>query len=99
MLAAETTASSFPILTTIVLVPAIGALVVALMRTRRPELGKLIALLFTGATGALSIWLLASFQSGEAGYQYASKHSWIEQWGISWNLGIDGISLFMVVLT
>ncbi|MGD9705110.1 MAG: NuoM family protein, partial [Acidimicrobiia bacterium] len=42
---------------------------------------------------------LASFQSGEAGYQYASKHSWIEQWGISWNLGIDGISLFMVVLT
>jgi NADH-quinone oxidoreductase subunit M len=28
-----------------------------------------------------------------------SKHSWISEWGISWHLGVDGISLFMVVLT
>ena len=96
MLAAE---SSFPILTTLIVLPAVGALLVALMTKRRPELVKLTAVLFTVATGALSIWLLASFESGEAGYQFESIHPWIEEWGISWHLGVDGISLFMVVLT
>ncbi|HEY5874234.1 MAG TPA: NADH-quinone oxidoreductase subunit M [Ilumatobacteraceae bacterium] len=99
MLAAESAASSFPILTTLIVLPAVGALLVALMTKRRPELVKLTAVLFTVATGALSIWLLAGFESGEAGYQYQSIHPWIEEWGISWHLGVDGISLFMVVLT
>ena len=47
----------------------------------------------------MSIWLLASFETGEAGFQFVSKHTWIEPWGISWHLGVDGISLFLVVLT
>ena len=50
-------------------------------------------------TGALSVWLLASFETGRQGYQFVSKHSWIDAWGISWHLGVDGISLFLVVLT
>ena len=33
------------------------------------------------------------------GFQFTSFHIWIEQWGIAWNLGVDGISLFLVVLT
>ena len=28
-----------------------------------------------------------------------TQHAWIEAWGISWHLGVDGISLFLVVLT
>ena len=40
---------------------------------------------------AMSIWLMASFETGESGFQFVSKHSWIEQWGISWHLGVDGI--------
>jgi NADH-quinone oxidoreductase subunit M len=98
MLAAEGS-GSFPILTVLVLLPAVGALLVALMSKRRPELVKLVAVLFTVGTGALSIWLLATFESGEGGYQFVSKHQWIEEWGISWHLGVDGISLFMIVLT
>ena len=47
----------------------------------------------------MSVWLLVSFETGEAGYQFVSKHTWIESWGISWHLGVDGISLFLVVLT
>ena len=50
-------------------------------------------------TLALSVWLLVSFETGDAGFQFASFHTWIEQWGISWHLGVDGISLFLVVLT
>lgn len=89
----------FPILTSLVLVPAAGALVVALLSKRRPEWITLMAMLFSVLTGALSIWVLSSFHTADAGFQFTSKHPWIKPWGISWHLGIDGISLFLVVLT
>jgi NADH-quinone oxidoreductase subunit M len=95
----ELIGGGFPILTAIVLVPAIGAVLVALMNKRRPELVKLIAIIVSVFTGALSVWMLASFETGTSDFQFASKHSWIEAWGISWHLGVDGISLFLVVLT
>jgi NADH-quinone oxidoreductase subunit M len=90
---------SFPILTALVAVPAVGALVIALLSQRRPEWIKLTAVLVSTFTGALSIWVLSSFETGDAGFQFVSKHPWIRQWGISWHLGVDGISLFLVVLT
>ena len=90
---------SFPILTALIAVPAVGALVIALLSQRRPEWIKLTAVLVSTFTGAISIWVLSSFETGDAGFQFVSKHPWIRQWGISWHLGIDGISLFLVVLT
>ena len=47
----------------------------------------------------MSVWLLVAFDTNDAGFQFVSKHPWIEPWGISWHLGVDGISLFLVVLT
>jgi len=91
--------SEFPILTLLILVPVAGALATAVTGTRRPELVKLVGLLASVLTGALSIWLLASFEVGGEGFQFVSKHSWIESWGISWHLGVDGISLLLVALT
>jgi NADH-quinone oxidoreductase subunit M len=76
-----------------------GALVILLASRRRPEWVRLIALLSSAATAALAIWLLASFDTGDAGFQFVSRHEWIAAWGISWHLGVDGISLFLVVLT
>lgn len=90
---------SFPILTVLVLMPAAGSLLVTLTGRRRPDLVKLLALATTVATAAMSLWLLSSFESGEAGFQFVSRHLWIEEWGISWHLGVDGISLLLVVLT
>ena len=91
--------AGFPILTTLVLVPAIGSVLVALTGRRRPEVVKLVALVIAVVTLALTIWLLAAFDTGEAGFQFVSKHTWIQDWGISWHLGVDGISLLLVVLT
>jgi NADH-quinone oxidoreductase subunit M len=99
ILAIEGAALSFPILTMLVLVPAIGALVVALLPKSRPEYVKLTGLIFTVGTAALTLWVLYAFKSGEAGYQFESIQPWIKPWGIGWHLGIDGISLFLVVLT
>ncbi len=89
----------FPILTALVLVPVFGALLVLLTPKRRPEIVKLVGLVAGVVTFALTIWMLAAFETGEAGFQFVSKHTWIEEWGISWHLGVDGISLFLVVLT
>jgi NADH-quinone oxidoreductase subunit M len=91
--------TSFPLLTAIILVPAFGALIVALLPRRRPELVRPVGLLFTVVTGALTIYLLASFDTGEPGFQFVSRHEWIGSWGISWFVGADGISLFLLVLT
>jgi NADH-quinone oxidoreductase subunit M len=99
MLAADTGPIAFPILTALILVPIVGAALVALVPKSRPEIPKVIALMSAVGTLAMSIWLMASFETGEAGFQFVSKHTWIEPWGISWHLGVDGISLFLVVLT
>jgi NADH:ubiquinone oxidoreductase subunit 4 (subunit M) len=90
---------SFDILTALVLVPAVGALAVALTPKARAELAKLIALVFSFGAGALTIYLLAAFDRADDGYQYEVDRSWIGDFGVSWHLGVDGISLFLVVLT
>ena len=89
----------FPILTLLVLVPAVGAAAVALISKRHPDLVKVTALLTSVLTGSLALWVLFAFKTADAGFQFTSEHSWIKPWGISWHLGVDGISLFLVVLT
>ena len=89
----------FPILTLLVLVPAVGALLVAVIPKRQPDLVKVTALLTSVLTGGMSLWVLFAFKSHNPDFQFVSQHTWIKPWGISWHLGVDGISLFLVVLT
>ena len=92
-------AVDFPLLSMLVLVPAVASLLVALAPRRRPEYAKLIATVPSVGVGAMSVWMLRAFDSHSSGFQFVSRHPWIESWGISWHLGVDGISLFLVVLT
>ena len=89
----------FPILTLLVLVPAVGAAVVALISKRQPDLVKIAAMVTSVLTGAMALWVLFAFESHNADFQFVSQHVWIKPWGISWHLGVDGISLFLVALT
>ena len=90
---------SFPILTSIVLLPALAAAVIAVLPKSRPEVIRLVGLVAMVATGVLTLVLAVEFDAGQAGYQFVSEHTWIEDFGVSWILGVDGISLFLVVLT
>ena len=102
MLAAEAeafSASSFPILSMLVIVPLVGAISILFTTKSRPEFAKLIALVFSVTTGAMSLYLLWIFEISDDGFQFVTNQTWIEQWGIGWHLGVDGISLFLVVLT
>jgi NADH-quinone oxidoreductase subunit M len=98
-LAASDAVLGFPILSMLIVVPAVGALIITLLSKRRPEYMKLVAIVTSVVTGAMAVWLTAEFDRGADGFQFVSKHPWIEQWGISWHLGVDGISLFLVLLT
>jgi NADH-quinone oxidoreductase subunit M len=96
----ETSATlGIPLLTLLVVLPLVGAVMVSLMNKAQAEQIKLVALVFSLVTGALSVFMLAKFPSGQAGFQFVSQQSWVSEWGISWHLGVDGISLFLVVLT
>ena len=102
MLAAEATqagADAFPLLSALVFVPMIGAVAILFTQKSRPDVAKLLAVAFSVMTGALAVYLLTSFDRSDDGFQFVSQHTWIEQWGIGWHLGVDGISLFLVVLT
>lgn len=99
MIAASTSAVQFPLLTVLVFLPAAGALLITVLPRRRPEYMKLVAMLTSVGVGAVSLWTLRNFDSHSGGFQFVSRHPWIESWGISWHLGLDGISLFLVVLT
>jgi NADH-quinone oxidoreductase subunit M len=93
------TEPGFPILSTIVLMPVVGALAVALISKRRPELAKQTAVLFALVTGALTLALVWLFDSADAGFQFVDTVTWINDPEIAWKLGVDGISLWMVALT
>jgi NADH-quinone oxidoreductase subunit M len=101
MLANVETAATLgiPLLTLLVVLPLVGAVIVSLMNKAQAEQIKLVALVFSLVTGALSVYMLAKFPSDQAGFQFVSQQSWVSEWGISWHLGVDGISLFLVVLT
>jgi NADH-quinone oxidoreductase subunit M len=86
------------ILTMILLLPLAGAVVVALA----PDRGKLpnwIALLTSLATFGLTLHLPAHFIAGQGGFQFEVNRAWIENPAIFYHVGVDGLSLWMVVLT
>ena len=94
--------ASLPVLTVLVALPAAGAALLAVMPRTRPDLFKPAAVAVSAATGAVAVWLLADFATGgdaAARFQYVERYDWLGGLGASWHLGVDGISLFLVVLT
>jgi NADH-quinone oxidoreductase subunit M len=85
-----------PILTEITFVPLVGAIVIGFLPARyaRP-LGLATALVAWG----LSLLAAGTFQVGAAGFQFKEQLDWIPAFGIQYKLGVDGISLALVVLT
>ena len=83
-------------LSIVLFLPVATGLVGALLPAR---LGRWLVLAGTVAVLAYAIVMLADFDRGAAGLQYVTDDEWISELGIRYQLGIDGINLFMVVLT
>ena len=100
LLASEAVSPPFHyLLTALIMVPAAGALVLFLMRNGRPDTCRQVAFLVAAVTGLLSVALLVKFQQADGDFQFVESWTWIKDYGIGWKLGVDGISLFLVVLT
>ena len=89
----------FPLLSTLMLLPVIGAIVVALLPAKNEEMIKTVTLLFTVVALVLSLPLYFAFDSSVAGFQFEENIAWIPSLNINYHVGIDGISLFIVLLT
>ncbi len=57
------------------------------------------ATLGTAATLALAVWMVFDFDSGNSGLQHTVDVAWISGLGVDYSLGIDGLNLFLVLLT
>jgi NADH-quinone oxidoreductase subunit M len=85
------------ILTWIILAPLAGAVLVALVPDRA-KLPNWIALLTALVTFVLTLHLPAHFVLGQNGFQFEINRPWIENPSIAYHVGIDGLSLWLVVL-
>jgi NADH-quinone oxidoreductase subunit M len=68
-------------------------------RELSPAAARGTALVVSLATFVVSLLVLRDFRTGVAGFQLVEHATWIKAWGIGYTVGIDGISLFMVLLT
>src|SRR6478735_6061498 len=89
---------SIPVLSLTAYAPAVGALLIFLVPGFQKEKARLVALIASLISFALSIGMAIDFDKN-ASFQYEERHSWLSGVGASYHLGIDGIALLLVVLT
>ena len=92
------------ILSLIVFLPLAGALLVLLAggagdRPERERLVRTLALAVSLVTFVATLLLWWRFDPSTADYQFVERHAWIPAFGIQYLVGVDGISLFLIVLT
>src|SRR5881409_3266667 len=87
------------VLSIIIWLPIAVAMILAFVPRGAVSAIKGIGLITSLITFAISLTILQQFQEGVAGFQLVESRSWIPQWGIRYALGIDGISLWLVLLT
>jgi NADH-quinone oxidoreductase subunit M len=90
--------NNLPILSIVIFLPLAGALLLLLIPASRPELVKRAAfgVAFAGFVVSLP---LVGYSVAKGGVGFGERVDWVPDLGISWHLGIDGISLWLVMLT
>ena len=87
----------WPLLSLLVFLPLVGIALLPLLRDNR--VAKIWVLAITVANAVLSLKLYTGFDATTAKYQFAETLAWIPSLNITYTLGVDGISLLLVLLT
>ena len=90
---------SFPILSSITFIPLAGALLLLFLNRQSKELLRRVALVAMLVDLVVSLFAYSLFDASTAAMQLVENHIWVRDWGIWYKMGIDGISLFLVLLT
>ena len=88
-----------PWLTMLVLLPLAGGVATLLMRRGQEAGARKVALAASLLTLAVSLVVWMRFDPASADYQMVERYEWLPDFGISYHIGLDGISLFLVILT
>ena len=90
---------NFPILSSIIVLPLLGAIFVLLSRQKQDNKSAIYISLFTSiANFLLVLFLWYSFDKSFSGFQFIEEKNWISGF-IKFKLGIDGISILFIILT
>src|SRR5438876_1213261 len=87
------------ILTIVTFMPAVGALLLLFYNREHLRSIRMFALIITLLTFVFSLHLVAHFDSTNPDFQFGLKIPWIASLGIDYSMGVDGISLFLILLT
>jgi NADH-quinone oxidoreductase subunit M len=91
--------NDFPWLTTLMVVPLAGSIIVAALPKAKPTLAKSVTLVVTAVVLALTVVMALQFDGSSAEpFQFVESHDWIPTFGISYSVGIDGIALVLIAL-
>ncbi len=90
--------SDFPFLSVLTVAPLVGALVVAFLPRRRPELAKQVAFGWSLVVLALAVVMWFAFNAGGDRFQFHESYPWIPAWGARFTFAADGIALVMLML-
>jgi NADH-quinone oxidoreductase subunit M len=90
---------SFPILTVIVFTPIVAGMLILLIPGERKTEVRVAALAAASLALGLSLWAYFSYDRAAGGYQFVQQLDWIPQLGIRFHVGVDGMSLPLVLLT
>ena len=86
-------------LTSLVVVPLVGAVLALLLRRGGDRVVRQLALGVSLVAFGVSLLLWARFDASSAAYQFVERYPWLPEFGVSYHVGMDGISLLLVVLT
>jgi NADH-quinone oxidoreductase subunit M len=89
----------FPWLTVVTFVPLAGAVPLVFFPQRSYNLHRLWALFVTLVTFGFSLAMFAHFRPGQVGFQLVDHATWVRSLNFNYLLGVDGISVFLVLLT
>lgn len=80
------------------LIPLVGSIAVFLLPTAKAALAKQVALGFSLATLVGSVLMVMGLDNSSGGLQHVESYDWIPAFGISWTLGVNGISAALIVM-
>jgi NADH-quinone oxidoreductase subunit M len=90
---------NFPVLSVITFTPIVAGMIILLMPSAKKNEARGIALAAATFALLLSLWVYFSYDTSAGGYQFVEKYNWLPALGISLHLGVDGMSMPLVLLT
>jgi hypothetical protein len=90
--------NGFPLITVLTFTPLVGGLLIIGLGDQRQQLARRLGLGFSLAALGLALPLWHGFDPARSGFQWPEQHQWVQTPNIDYFVGVDGLSLLMVML-